>query len=192
MINNFIDVYENVLSVDQCNQVIEDFNRLSDQGFASNHMNEDRSQINDNRIGYSQMLLSLFKDEDRGDIIHTVGNTLNEYTQKYQEGMFSPETETLTVVEGILVQKTRPTEGYHVWHAERQDVPSSTRAFSWILYLNDVEEGGETEFLYYSKRVKPKTGSLLVFPAGYTHCHRGNPPLTGDKFIMTGWNRYRF
>ena len=50
MINNFIDVYENVLSVDQCNQVIEDFNRLSDQGFASNHMNEYSSQINDNRI----------------------------------------------------------------------------------------------------------------------------------------------
>jgi hypothetical protein len=50
-----------------------------------------------------------------------------------------------------------------------------------------VEEGGETEFLYLSQRVKPKTGRLVIFPSGYVHTHRGNPPLSGEKYIMTGW-----
>jgi len=53
--------------------------------------------------------------------------------------------------------------------------------------LNDVEEGGETEFLYLKKRFKPIRDRLLIFPAGFTHTHRGNPPLSGDKYILTGW-----
>ena len=61
------------------------------------------------------------------------------------------------------------------------------RVLSWILYLNDVEEGGETEFLYQSMRFKPKAGTFILFPAHFTHTHRGNPPLSGVKYIATGW-----
>ena len=56
-----------------------------------------------------------------------------------------------------------------------------------IVYLNDVDEGGETEFLYYPRRVKPQAGRVLLFPASFTHSHRGNPPLSNTKYIMTGW-----
>ena len=58
------------------------------------------------------------------------------------------------------------------------------------MYLNDVEEGGETEFLYQSRRVKPKRGRLAIWPAQFTHMHRGNPPLSGDKYVITGWVEY--
>ena len=57
----------------------------------------------------------------------------------------------------------------------------------YTIYLNDVEEGGETEFLHQSVRVKPKTGRIVFWPAGYPFVHRGNPPLKGEKYIMTGW-----
>ena len=57
----------------------------------------------------------------------------------------------------------------------------------WSIFLNDVEEGGETEFLYHSMRVKAKKGSMLLFPAGFTHLHRGNPPMSNTKYIATGW-----
>ena len=53
--------------------------------------------------------------------------------------------------------------------------------------MNDVEEGGETEFLYQSFRVKPKAGTLILFPSFFTHTHRGNPPLKGVKYLATGW-----
>jgi hypothetical protein len=58
---------------------------------------------------------------------------------------------------------------------------------TFILYLNDIDEGGETEFLYYPKRVKAKQGRLILWPAGFTHTHRGNPPLSNTKYVMTGW-----
>lgn len=87
------------------------------------------------------------------------------------------------------VQKTIPSGGYHVWHCEHSRMQSN-RLGTYILYLNDVVSGGETEFLYQQKRIPPSEGTLVIFPAGYTHTHRGNPPLRGIKYIMTGWLEY--
>ena len=64
---------------------------------------------------------------------------------------------------------------------------SSRRFLSFFWYLNDVTEGGETEFLYQGKRVDAKQGRIVIWPAGWTHLHRGNPPLSNTKYILTGW-----
>lgn len=87
----------------------------------------------------------------------------------------------------VKVQKTLPCEGYHVWHHEKDAFRTRNRLMAFILYLNDVEEGGETEFLFQKFRMKPKKNRLILWPAGYTHTHRGNPPLSGEKYIATGW-----
>ena len=85
------------------------------------------------------------------------------------------------------IQKYEPSQGYHVWHCDLDSLASSRRLLVSILYLNTVEEGGETEFLYQSERVAPEAGTLILFPAGWTHTHRGNPPLKGNKYIINGW-----
>ena len=77
--------------------------------------------------------------------------------------------------------------GYHIWHYENDAMSVASRILTWTIYLNDVEEGGETEFLYQHKRVKAEKGNILIFPASFTHTHRGNPPISGDKYILTGW-----
>ena len=87
----------------------------------------------------------------------------------------------------VVMQKTSPGQGYHMWHSEVTSMSSRNRILAFNLYLNDVEEGGETEFLYQRKRVSPKKGRLVIWPAYFTHAHRGNPPLSGDKYIITGW-----
>ena len=56
-----------------------------------------------------------------------------------------------------------------------------------MTYLQAPSEGGETEFLYQSKRIDPVVGRTLIWPPGFTHKHRGNPPLKGEKFYITGW-----
>lgn len=85
--------------------------------------------------------------------------------------------------------------GYPHWHCEqypRQDQGEALhRAVLWTLYLNDDFEAGETEFLYQQRKIKPRTGSLLIAPAGFTHTHRGNRPEGGDKYIATSWVLYQ-
>ena len=80
-----------------------------------------------------------------------------------------------------------PTEGYHGWHSETNNIACASRTLVWSVYFNDVEEGGETEFLYQNRRELPRQGDVLIFPAGYTHTHRGNPPIGGDKYLITSW-----
>jgi hypothetical protein len=75
----------------------------------------------------------------------------------------------------------------HNWHSENSNRHVQNRLLAYTLYLNDVDEGGETEFLYYHKRLKPKAGTLAIWPAGFAHTHRGNPPLSNEKYIITGW-----
>ena len=55
-----------------------------------------------------------------------------------------------------------------------------------MVYLNDVEEDGETEFLYQELKLKPKKGRVVIWPGSFTHLHRGNPPRS-TKYIATGW-----
>jgi hypothetical protein len=59
------------------------------------------------------------------------------------------------------------------------------------VYLNDIKQGGETEFLNQAMRVQPEAGKVVIFPAYFTHVHRGNPVLSAqDKYILTGWFEY--
>ena len=88
----------------------------------------------------------------------------------------------------LKIQKTLPTEGYHLWHTEWGPTDEALkRALVFSVYLNEVKEGGETEFLHFSKRVKSKTGRIVIWPAAFPYIHRGNSPLTGEKYILTSW-----
>ena len=70
-------------------------------------------------------------------------------------------------------------------------VETLLRHLLWTLYLNDDFSAGETEFFYQQRKITPKTGSLLIAPAAFTHTHRGNQPEGGDKFIATSWVLFR-
>jgi len=85
------------------------------------------------------------------------------------------------------IQMTEPGEGFHQWHYDNSGFFVQAREFVFITYLSDDFEGGETEFLNQGIRVKPEKGKTVIFPAGYTHMHRGNPPMGGTKFIATTW-----
>ena len=85
-------------------------------------------------------------------------------------------------------QRTKPGGGYHIWHHENGSYFFHQREIVWMIYLNDIEEGGETEFLYQKRRIKPTQGTVVIWPANFTHTHRGGL-LCGDKdkYILTGW-----
>lgn len=93
----------------------------------------------------------------------------------------------------LKIQKTMPAGGYHIWHVEASDtIEMLKRVIVFSIYLNDLEEGGETEFLYQSVRVKPVKGRIVIWPAMFPFVHRGNPPLSGEKYILTSWLSGKF
>jgi hypothetical protein len=199
-IYDFIGVFENAVSDEDCDRIIEHFELLQQQKLTYDRMQEDSKNV------------LIEKDGD----VHTIGGTSNmlqdtlfceEIVTKRDIWIFKKFRESImecyqhyckqygvlmtiakhAISGAVKIQKTKPSQGYHVWHCEHAAVGVGERIMLIILYLNDVNEGGETEFLYQRKRIKPKKGTLLICPAGYTHTHRGNPPFDADKYILTTW-----
>jgi len=191
-INNFIGVYDNYITKEECNKAIK--------------LYEDQYKFNNtiNRIGGEKASILQKQDqqffaqafnldvwwEDLKSMVLNFDLALNHYVKN--TGCADAYGQEKFFYTSLKIQKTLPTEGYHVWHLEHnKGFDNEPRAFVFSIYLNDVEEGGETEFLHFSKRVKPKTGRIVIWPAGFPYVHRGNPPLSGEKYILTSWMMLR-
>jgi len=86
------------------------------------------------------------------------------------------------------IQKYTKGSGKYIYH-EDSSIDweyQRYRVITFLWYLNDVLEGGETEILG-DILIKPETGKLLLFPACWTFPHRGKMPISNDKYIITGW-----
>jgi len=113
---------------------------------------------------------------------------ISQYTQEFKyslEGCSGIEME-----HPYNVQYYPPGKHYSMWHCENNGIkPYNQRHLAFMTYLNTVGSGGNTEFLYQKRSFSPVCGKTLVWPAYFTHTHRGIPAAT-DKFIITGWFRF--
>ena len=188
-IENFIGVFDDVFTIDECKDIVNYFETLESRNLIlniSDYSNGNKTSRNDSSV--FMMEPTIFRVKATGAymrmFIEKFQNCYNEYVAEYdvlKQGVAKHG------ILGLKVQKTPPGGGFHYWHFENAKMEDSGRLLTVMVYLNDVAEGGETEFLYYKKRIKPKTGRLLIWPSGFTHTHRGNPPLTDTKYILTGW-----
>ncbi len=187
-IKNFIGVYDNYISKEECDKAIKLF--------------DDQNKFNNtlNRMDFENAVLTekqdrqFFANAQSLDIWFNELNTIMvNFDLAWKHYMKNTGAEDAYINQpiqytGLKIQKTLPTEGYHIWHIEHgNSMETSFRAFVYSIYLNDVEEGGETEFLHFSQRIKPKTGRIVIWPAAFPYLHRGNPPLSGKKYILTSW-----
>jgi hypothetical protein len=88
------------------------------------------------------------------------------------------------------LQRYAPGEGFKSWHCDWTISDEATepqaRVLAWILYAQDVPEGG-TEFHWQEHHEPAERGKLLLFPAGLSHIHRGRVTHEHSKTIVTGW-----
>ena len=93
-------------------------------------------------------------------------------------------------VPGFNIQKYSRGDHFASLHSERTSLDSLHRLFAWMTYLNDVDDGGKTNFSHYGIKIKPQTGKTLIWPAEWTHAHTGEILKSGTKYIVTGWMHF--
>jgi|TARA_B110000259_G_C13903038_1_gene357687 hypothetical protein len=93
-------------------------------------------------------------------------------------------------IRSFNVQKYLKGDHFSKVHTERANLQHSDRVFAWMTYLNNVEDGGATNFLHYDISVKPEIGKTLIWPAEWTHAHNGRIVNSGKKYIITGWMNF--
>lgn len=181
--DNFITIIENAFDDGLCNECISYFNKNEELGNVFTRKDEgtpgtfkkDNTAFVSLQIPQSWELYQMLTDK--------MHNHFETYFQKY------PNDKTF-VIEGFRIQKTLPSEGYHVWHSDDNPDYGHKRAVTFLYYLNDIEEGGETEFLYQKQRINAVKGRGVWFPSCYSHVHRGNQPLKDERYIITGWLQF--
>lgn len=185
---NFIGIYEDAFSKEYCESVINYFEKMVEAGYTRNRQQENElNSLKDDTF--------LFSTDDVCINIRDNLVLMNQFNTTFWSECYSDYANKFWSLKdfgphnsySFKIQKTEPGQGYHVWHCESDNRNVCNRVLAWTLYLNDIEEGGETEFIYQHMRVKPKQGTLVMWPAAFTHTHRGNPPLSKTKYIATGW-----
>jgi hypothetical protein len=179
--DNFLGIYENCFDSEYCKKFIEHIDLLEERSIVLptpelNHRVDDHGVFFSH--DYNLKSWSWLGESFLPKIQHHVQN----YMEKYSILMKSR-----FLMHDIKAKKIDCGGGFHEWHYENSCFAALNRILVVQLYLNTIEEGGETEFLYLNKRVNAEEGKILIFPAGFTHTHRGNPPINQTKYIVTTW-----
>ena len=191
---DFIGVFSDVYPEGFCQHIIEEFDRNRDLGAGSNRQtseNAEKHSKDDYQIGVNgrNSILEPYGDHDTRDFFFRgLQNCYEEYSNE-----FSCLRNSEIICNNIKIQKTSSGGGYHIWHGEQGNGDQARRGLVYMLYLNTLppSANGETEFLYQQRRIAPVENTMLIWPAAFTHAHRGNP-VYGDnhKYIVTGWFVY--
>lgn len=172
-----ISLYENV---------IENPQDIIDTALSSDRWRNSAFMLNNKRTKVDKSIrdtkvLDIYYNLE-GDIFSfSISKILYEAGKDYSERWSTGFSE----MEHPQILHYKKGEGHYGKHADAS--PENNRIFSSVLYLNDVEEGGETSFVHFGIDISPKAGSLLMFPAEYAHTHIAKPPISSDKFVVVTW-----
>ena len=179
---DFIEIYPNVLDAETCRGIIHFFEQSpvkipSGTGVSGILHAARRSQ-------------GVVLDAQSGGplfpaVLTALQRSFAAYVVKYEE-----LRQQQSVFESLGIYRYQnESEGYD-WHSDGMDAGLRYRFVSAVLYLNTVTQGGETEFRYQNRKIAAQEGTLLLFPSGWTHIHRGCPPRSGPKYVLVTWTRY--
>ncbi|MGM0845610.1 MAG: 2OG-Fe(II) oxygenase [Bacillota bacterium] len=154
-------------------------------------------------------LIALSKDKMKRS---KIGNTRNENDMRTSSSTFIEEGESEIVTrvekriaqimnvpyehgEGLQMLNYKIGQEYKA-HFDFFKNAGNPRISTMVMYLNDVEEGGETYFPKLNFSVSPQKGMAVYFEYFYDNqnlndltLHGGAPVVIGDKWAATQWMR---
>lgn len=170
----FIYVYENV--IDNSEEIIS-LAKLSGGPSSAEVFDESGSLVVDKNIRDTNMQYfpPVFSNDIRWfALAQSIWRYANQYAIDH-DIVFSN-------MEYLQFLNYKPNSGFYRPHVDSG--PASPRIISAVLYLNDVEEGGETHFTKFDVQVSPKAGRLLLFPSNFAYKHQAKTPISNEKNVM--------
>jgi hypothetical protein len=182
--SKYLRVYDNILKPEICQKIIEEFEK------------DDRKYPGKTGAGYRPDLkcstdLVISKEGPWKQLDKDVYQAVKVGLQKYSDDVpsFAYVTEFSDMIDtSYQIQRYLPNnKDSFNWHSDCTSYESCNRILAAIIYLNDVEEGGETEFKFFEETmsVTPKIGRLVWFPPNFMFPHRGKIPISNAKYIIT-------
>lgn len=179
---NFIGRYN--IEEDVCDKVVKYFyknkTRHVNGTIGKGDVAKDKKDSTDIAINGADGLTPLLKE-----YFEELSFCLNKYKKKY---IYSDVDQARYNLNGCNIQKYNPGGGFKQWHYENNG-ERNERHLVFMTYLNTCKAAG-TMFYYQNKTFKCKKGDTLIWPAAWTHTHKGQISTTETKYIITGWYCY--
>ena len=181
---NFIGTHQ-AADTTFCDNIIDYFNSLPEDKLIAGQSGDHEVKKN---IKDSTDIRSIdLPQHIYNDYIRNLIDATTEYTKEY---VYSAEGHRAFGISSFFnIQRYMPGQAFHALHCENQGLYRE-RHLAFMTYLNDVTDGGETEFYYQNIKLQPKKGRTHIWPAHWTHMHRGLVSRTQIKYITTGWIIY--
>ena len=180
--DKFIKVYDDVIDEVSCDAIITKFED-SHEHFQTVHFEDDT-----NRISFEQ--ITLVEHEEWEPVQNGLLELFQDYILHYKidcdiSTRMWPETYGYEAIR----MKRYLNNDYDRFdpHVDVLNHETAKRFLSFFIYLNDVEEGGETEWYHQQLKLKPTQGTMVIWPTFFTHAHRGNRPISNTKYIINKW-----
>jgi len=181
--DSFIGVWDKLASQQQCERMCGMIDEM-----LSNTVNPFNTEVNDGEAPLLRVDECLYAEELNPEVYRYFNHLLMQMIESYKKHYHTLSSISEFASTHVKLQRTKPRGGYHKWHCEQVNVDTSRRVMAWMIYLNDMPEGeAETEFLWQGVKLQPKAGRGCIWPAAWTHVHRGNTVYTQNKYIATGW-----
>jgi prolyl 4-hydroxylase len=183
-LSHYIRTYDAALPADWCNQLVKNFEEL-------------KKFQQPNGAGVRPGLeTSAWTEIDIGRIadasfFDSMDSQMLEYFERYNRdvglslGISPPKKRAEFIVKRY---RANLNESFQLHFDALGAVSNRYLVFLW--YLNDLSEGGTTDFPDLNVSIEPKAGRLLMFPPYWMFQHTGTPPKSGDKFIMSTYLTY--
>ena len=177
---DLILVKENELPNESCDFFIEYFENSNEklQGQTTTGLNLNIKKCLETTIYYCSKT-KIFIDILRNAIYKNVDIYMKENNIPYKNIPFYEKND-------LFIKKYIKNDGKFEYHDDFHIKDNCVRIITYLFYLNDVEEGGETEF-FGTYKVKPKKGKMIIFPCSWAFPHSGKMPISNDKYIISGW-----
>ena len=180
---DYLFSFKQMMAPEDCAQVIKMFEASSRVKVGKVLHSDDGHAVNDDKISHD---LEILPEGDSAASYALVHQAVDQALQ-----MLIPNLPSLQVYPlqgtGYKIQKYPKGEGRFKWHFDALGPKTQNRLLALILYLNTVEQGGETEFYYQGRKVRPQVGDGIMFPTAWTHMHCGHVPVSTDKYIVSSF-----
>lgn len=185
---HYVRVYDNVFDESTCNKMIELFDK--ETPVTTPYMRKSSHQWEQDYRSFVELDVSL--QDSYKDLIDPYYARVRQVYEHYKSVVDSSFFPSKFAFEDARLKKYEANDHDQFgWHIDVGDKPSSSRYLVMFAYLNDVEEGGETEFQSeFEFTVKPVRGRMVVFPPMWMFAHRGKKPISGPKYILSTYLHY--
>ena len=180
----------NIKNDNLCSKIIDFFEnnkKFHQKGLAGKGFDEKVKKSTDLTIEPRSL-----KNDDCADLKNYFDHLYTGYEDYKTQWPFLTKNFQIVDIPAFNIQKYNKGDHFSCLHSERDGISTMHRVFAWMTYLNDVEDGGETYFEHFKLKIKPETGKTLIWPAEWTHAHRGEVLNSGKKYIITGWMNFPF